>query len=170
MLSESDRSESTNWPEPRVERLLDWFFSQEMPAALRENAPRIAELPLRSPVAVTSPRRSASRSAGYWLLPLCVLTVLGSGWILSSLPQETAIIAAAGARPAIVELNIDSPPLLLEQVTYAGSSGTYEQRTELRWSSQSYFEPRAGTWVEWSAPELVIDIDPIASVDPNTLK
>lgn len=171
MLPEPDQTESPKWPEPRVEKLLDWFFAQELPAALREESSRITVLPLRSPVAAATPHRSANRSAGSWLLPLCALAVLGSGWMLSSLPpREAAMIAAAGERPAIVELNIDSPPLIVEHVTYAGVSGSFEQRTELRWSSQSYFEPSGGTWVEWSAPELVIDIDPVASVDSNTLK
>jgi hypothetical protein len=167
MLPEPDQTEFSNWPEPRVERLLEWFFVQELPAPLRESA----ELPLRLPVSTALPQHSANRSAGYWLLPLCALAVLGSGWMLSSLPsREAALLAAASERPAIVELNIDGPPLLVEQVRYSGSSGSYEQRTELRWSSQSYFEPRAGTWVEWSAPELAIDIDPVATVDPRTLK
>lgn len=171
MLPESDQTESPDWPEPQVERLLGWFFAQELPAPLREDAPRIADLPLRSPVAATLSHRSTNRSVGYWLMPLCALAVVGSGWMLSSLPpRPAAMIAAAGDRRAIIELNIDGPPLMVERVTYAGSSGSFEQRTELHWTSQSYFEPSGGTWVEWSAPELVIDIDPVASVDPNTLK
>lgn len=162
MFPEPVKSKSNSqpdWTDQRVDRLLGWFFEQELPPELRTEAVQVRPV---------SPHRTA-RSAGRWLLPLCVAVLIGCVWIVRQLPPQTVqlqtvqlLVSAPPARE--VELETTSLPVTTELVSYAGSQNSFEQRSELRWTSQSYFEPDAGVWVEWSAPELVIDVETVAGI------
>jgi hypothetical protein len=158
------------WTEPRLERLLGWFFAQELPPALRDSAAELFNLQELSRPRLANPVRQSASKAGRWLVPLCASALLCCGWLLwqSPLPRESAVVVKR-MRPPMVEIESVGLPLQVDLVSYRGATGSFEQRTELRWTSDSSYDPATGAWVEWSAPELVIDVEPVAASDPSAL-
>ncbi len=163
--NDPELSPAEHWTEPRLERLLDWFFTQEVPPALRDAGPVAHFVPprraMRQPVAM----------GGRWLISLCAAALIGCGWLLWQLPSRELARVAKRTPPPAVELETASLPWQVEQVSYQGATGTFQQRIEYRWNSSSSFDPASGVWVEWSAPELAIDIDvePVAKSDSKAL-
>lgn len=147
----------TEWSDERVEQALTWFFADELPPALRDG-----ELPpaLCRPAKCEQSYRVA-RPLGRWLVPLCLATLVGSGVVLQRATDVLSIAAPADSA-RIVRLDSTSLPLESEYVSFAGAQHQFTQRNELRWISESFFEPATGDLVEWSAPELIIDVDIVA--------
>lgn len=150
-----DASHSTEWSDERIARMLTWYFAREMPESVRAAEP---ERPLCQPL---SARQSPGvvRPVSRWLVPLCLATLIGSGWILQHSPPQAAAHGAA----RLITLETTSLPVSTQQVSFIGDHDQFQQRSELRWTSVSSFEPATGAWVEWSAPELVIDIETVAN-------
>lgn len=165
--NDPELSPAERWTEPRLERLLDWYFTQEIPPALRDAGPVARFVPSPPLRAVRQPVATAGR----WVISLCTAALVGCGWLLWQLPSgNLASVTNKMHRPA-VELETASLPWQVEQVSYQGTTGTFQQRTEFRWHSSSSFDPASGIWVEWSSPELAIDIDvePVAKSDSKAL-
>ena len=145
------------WSEERVEKLLSWFFAEELPPALRDAQPAPPSQPVQASTAGL-PARTA-RQSPWWLVPICVSALVGSVWMLGQTPRQHSPLNAAFPSITSIELELTGLPLVVEQVSFAGSNGIFQQRSELRWISHSDYDPEAGVWVEWSAPELAIDIE-----------
>lgn len=157
------------WTEPRLERLLGWFFAQELPPALRDSAADHHRLQELSRPSLANPVRRSAAKAGRWLVPLCASALLGCGWLLWQTPSRESAVVVKRMRQPLVEIESVGLPWQVDLVSYRGASGSFEQRTELRWTSDSSYDPASGAWVEWSAPELVIDVEPVAASDPSAL-
>jgi hypothetical protein len=152
MSPNSDPPPDGAWTEPRIERLVSWFVARELPPPLRETLSNVAAAPALS-------RRSLQRAPG-WVVPACLVPLLAGGWLISRLAPIDQSAPSLVAAPVVVEFESPGGPIAVEQLTYAGPTGTYRQRTEWRWTARSDFVPQDGIWVEWTAPELVIDIEP----------
>lgn len=174
----SPQIDPPGWSDAQVDSLLTWFFAQELPPALRDPADNSVPAPRLITVASRGPVRPASR-AGQWILTLCAAALAGCVWLLASLPsQQSPMAVRVPATPQLasgtplrtwgeaeleeVELETVSLPWMVETVSYPGVQGEFAQQSELRWTSESYYEPQAGVWIEWSAPELVIEVEQIA--------
>lgn len=172
MLPEPTNTDSPHeerWTDARVERLLGWFFAEEMPPAIRDTASAPGSLPVLAQPRLAKAVQKPAVTAGRWLVPVCASVLLMCGWLLWQTPQSKLTVAAKFLRPPLVEVEAASLPVQVEFVSYRGTAELFEQRTELRWHSHSYFEPASGNWVEWSAPELVIDVEPVAESEPAAL-
>lgn len=161
----SETGRTIEWSDEQVEQALTWFYARELPAALREQNLQPA---LWRPE-MTAGSRAAARPAGRWLIPLCLAALIGSGVILRRAPDMLAVASSADAS-RVVRLDTTSLPLESEQFSFVGAHHQFSQRNELRWISESYFEPATGDLVEWSAPELIIDVDTIADRESDLLQ
>jgi hypothetical protein len=69
--------------------------------------------------------------------------------------------ASASEAAGEADLEVSSRRQPIERQIYDSGLGPVEQRTDVVWTNVSYYEPETGASVQWSVPELTIEILPI---------
>ncbi len=161
---ECDRS---SWGDQQLDVLLTDFFLNELPEELRD-------LPSGSEVSSTTSMVTRRKRTAF--APVIGLTVVAATLLLAVLvvwspsanrpeqPSHRLVGNTAFAVRPLPERSVDDKPpveiplesLMIER--YETASGPVEQRTNVRWTNVSVFEPESGAEVEVMIPELSIEI------------
>ena len=172
-----------------LDTLLTDFFAREMPAELRDlsdvetsphSHPRLAAINDRGSSLIETRSASRSTAAALWRPAALALAVLlavvvfrGGPTGVRPTPPETASAelgatssreksentAATGSRE--VDYSVTERLEPVERFTYETGTGPVEQRTDVRVTNVSVFEPASGAKVEVELEELNIEIIPI---------
>jgi|GEM_PF-6916470 len=145
------------WTELGLARLMERFFDEELPA---ESTARV--------VLSHETSRRGPGSASRWVVPLSAVIVLICGGLLSWGPRRELPLTASQRDSAAVEIEAFGIPFQVEQVSFAGAAGMLAQRNEWRRTTEGYYEPQSGQWVEWSTEELAIEVEPVVEFDGNS--
>ena len=164
---ESGRS---SWRDQELDALLYDFFRNELPEELR-GLPSHSETPSMT----SSPRRREQTALalviGLTAVAASLLLAVSALWSPpanrtgASPDQFVGTVVPAGGSLAKRSETEDPPsggsPAPMEQLVierYDTATGPVEQRTNVRWTNVSVFEPESGTEVDVMIPEVNIEV------------